>query len=89
MTGGSYTSIGFNGTNTLTFPQIRAAFTTVEDTPDVHTLAELAAFSDSSVANLSSIVVLAECGGKTMMLTGDARGDDIISGVTRPTFERK
>lgn len=30
VTGGSYTSIGFNGTNTLTFPQIRAAFTSVE-----------------------------------------------------------
>jgi hypothetical protein len=53
----------------------------IEATPDVNTLAELAAFDDTSVANLSSIVVLAECGGKSMLLTGDARGDHIIEGV--------
>ncbi len=44
-----------------------------------------AAFVDRSVANLSSIVVLAEfsSGGKkrSMLLTGDARGDDILSAV--------
>ena len=37
--------------------------------------AELAAYLDKSVYNLSSIVVLAEAEGKTMLLTGDARGD--------------
>lgn len=37
--------------------------------------AEAAAFTDRSAANLASIVVLAERGGKTMLLTGDARGD--------------
>lgn len=37
--------------------------------------AEAAAFADDSPANLASIVVLAERGGKTMLLTGDARAD--------------
>ena len=43
--------------------------------------AMLAAFVDKSVPNLSSIVVLAELGGKTMLLTGDARGDRILEGL--------
>jgi hypothetical protein len=42
-----------------------------------------AAYLDTSVANLSSIVVLLELGGKTMLLTGDARGDDIVAGLQR------
>jgi hypothetical protein len=37
--------------------------------------ATAAAFADQSAANLASIVVLAERGGKTMLLTGDARAD--------------
>jgi hypothetical protein len=37
--------------------------------------AEVAAYLDRSVYNLSSIVVLAKSEGKTMLLTGDARGD--------------
>lgn len=37
--------------------------------------ATAASFSDTSAANLASIVVLAEAGGKTMLLTGDARAD--------------
>jgi hypothetical protein len=41
----------------------------------------LAAYVDKSVPNLSSIVVLAEFGGKRMLLTGDARGDKIIQGL--------
>ena len=41
----------------------------------------LAAFVDRSVPNLSSIVVLAKAGGKTMLLTGDARGDKILKGL--------
>ncbi len=40
-----------------------------------------AAYLDESVFNLSSIAVLAEAGGKSMLLTGDARGDDIIKGL--------
>ncbi|TSD85503.1 hypothetical protein FFK22_026980 [Mycobacterium sp. KBS0706] len=33
---------------------------------------------DHAVANLSSIVVWVEVAGKTLLLTGDARGDDIV-----------
>jgi hypothetical protein len=40
-----------------------------------------AAFADKSIANLSSIVVLAKADGKTMLLTGDARGDEILAGL--------
>jgi len=43
--------------------------------------AALAAYVDQSVPNLSSIVVLAESGGKRMLLTGDARGDKILKGL--------
>ena len=44
-------------------------------------LAEAASFSDSSAANLASIVVLAEAGGKTMLLTGDARADFLMDSL--------
>jgi len=37
--------------------------------------------SDKSVPNLSSIVVLAECDGKSILLTGDARSDHILKGL--------
>jgi hypothetical protein len=43
----------------------------------------VASFTDSSVANLSSIVVLAEANGKKMLLTGDARGDKILLGLEK------
>jgi hypothetical protein len=43
--------------------------------------AMLAAFVDKSVPNLSSIVVFVELGGKSMLLTGDARGDKILNGL--------
>ncbi|HTU65372.1 MAG TPA: hypothetical protein VMF52_05460 [Steroidobacteraceae bacterium] len=39
------------------------------------------AFLDKSIPNLSSIVVLASVGGKTMLLTGDARGDLILDSL--------
>ena len=42
---------------------------------------QAASFDDSSPANLSSIVVLARREGKSMLLTGDARGDDIVNGL--------
>ncbi|HET9865540.1 MAG TPA: hypothetical protein VFP37_19040 [Steroidobacteraceae bacterium] len=45
--------------------------------------AALAAYVDQSVPNLSSIVVLAECDGKRMLLTGDARGDKILAGLEK------
>jgi hypothetical protein len=41
----------------------------------------LAEYADESVPNLSSLVVIAKAGGKTMMLTGDARGDKILTGL--------
>lgn len=43
--------------------------------------AALAAYLDKSVPNLSSIVMLADAGGKSMLLTGDARGDKILEGL--------
>jgi beta-lactamase superfamily II metal-dependent hydrolase len=44
-------------------------------------VAALAAYTDVSVPNLSSIVLLAEVEGKRMLLTGDARGDKILEGL--------
>jgi hypothetical protein len=41
----------------------------------------LSAYVDKSVPNLSSIVVLAESKGKTVLLTGDARGDRVLEGL--------
>jgi beta-lactamase superfamily II metal-dependent hydrolase len=41
----------------------------------------LAAYVDESVANLSSIVVMVEAGKKTILLTGDARGDKVLEGL--------
>jgi glyoxylase-like metal-dependent hydrolase (beta-lactamase superfamily II) len=43
--------------------------------------AALAAYVDKSVPNLSSIVVLARSEDKSMLLTGDARGDKILEGL--------
>jgi beta-lactamase superfamily II metal-dependent hydrolase len=40
-----------------------------------------ASFIDNSVYNLSSIVVLAEAGGKKMLLTGDGLAADILAGL--------
>ena len=48
---------------------------------DKGTEAALAAFTDKSVANLSSLVVLAEVGKKRILLTGDARGDKVLEGL--------
>jgi hypothetical protein len=48
-----------------------------------------AAFLDESVFNLSSICVLAEAGGKSMLLTGDARGDHVLKGLTGGGFLKK
>lgn len=41
----------------------------------------LAAYVDPSVSNQSSIVVLAEFADKTILFTGDARGDLILKGI--------
>lgn len=41
----------------------------------------LAAYVDKSVPNLSSLVVLAKVDNRSMLLTGDARGDKILAGL--------
>lgn len=41
----------------------------------------VAAFSDTSVANLSSIVVHVDDGKRRLLLTGDARGDKVMAGL--------
>ncbi|WP_199177976.1 hypothetical protein [Mycobacterium hubeiense] len=41
----------------------------------------LASYDDESVPNLASIVVLAEADGKSILFTGDARGDKILAGL--------
>lgn len=43
--------------------------------------AGVASYLDRSPYNLASTVVLAEVRGKTMLLTGDARGDHILDGL--------
>jgi hypothetical protein len=48
--------------------------------------AAVADYLDKSVYNLSSIVCLAELGGKRMLLTGDARGDKILLGLEAAGF---
>ena len=51
---------------------------------EAHTASAMAAaYVDRSVYNLSSIVVLAEFQGKKMLLSGDARGDDIVAGLKK------
>ena len=45
------------------------------------TAGALASFTDTSVANLSSVVVLAEVGKKRILFTGDARGDKVLEGL--------
>lgn len=48
--------------------------------------AKATAFADNSPFNLASIVVLAKLDDKTMLLTGDARGDFIIEGLKTAGF---
>jgi hypothetical protein len=53
----------------------------LRETADAKEAAEIAEYLDTSVYNLSSIVCLAELGGKRILLTGDARGDHILAGL--------
>ncbi len=46
---------------------------------EMEVVASAALSVDRSVYNLSSIVALAQKGGRTILLTGDARGDDIVA----------
>ncbi|MDX1947223.1 MAG: hypothetical protein SFU86_17615 [Pirellulaceae bacterium] len=48
-----------------------------------------AAYLDESAFNLSSIVIVAELGGKRMLLTGDARGDYILEGLIASKLLKK
>jgi hypothetical protein len=70
----------------------REALAATTETARAAALADLFATRlDSSVPNLSSIVVLVEIGGKRMLLTGDARGDDIVTawqqlGLPQPPY---
>lgn len=43
--------------------------------------AKATAFLDRSIPNLSSLVVLAEVGGRKILLTGDARGDHVLESL--------
>lgn len=45
--------------------------------------AEILAYVDKSVPNLSSIMFLLEAGGKTILFTGDGRGDFILEGLEK------
>jgi beta-lactamase superfamily II metal-dependent hydrolase len=46
------------------------------------------AMEDESVPNLSSIVLVAEADGRTILLTGDARGDFIVEGLAATGYMR-
>lgn len=52
-----------------------------ESKADKKTKAALASFPDKSVPNLSSLVLLAEAGKKSMLLTGDALGKKVLQGL--------
>jgi hypothetical protein len=56
---------------------LREKWETWEKAHPVHEAENL----DRSVFNLSSIVVLARSGKRTLLLTGDARSDDIVTGL--------
>ncbi len=51
--------------------------------PEEQDHVQTAAYVDNSPYNLSSIVVLAECEGRSMLLTGDARGDHVLDGLDK------
>ena len=48
--------------------------------------AAIASYADRSAYNLASIVCVAEFEGRTMLLTGDARGDHVIEGLRKSFF---
>jgi hypothetical protein len=61
----------------------------LKDHQDEGAESSLAAYIDKSVPNLSSVVVLAESGGKKMLLTGDARGDKVLEGLEQSGLMKK
>jgi hypothetical protein len=60
---------------------LQAAFDAFIQEKGLTVEAMLAAYSDTSVPNLSSIVILIENQTKKVLLTGDARGDKILDGI--------
>ena len=50
---------------------------------------QVAKMADKSIPNLSSIVLWAEADGKTLLLTGDARGDFVIEGLEDAGIKKK
>lgn len=64
-------------------PEVKALQTEWNEVLVEKNLVQTAQFLDNSVFNLSSIVVLAKMGDKTMLLTGDARGDKVMEGLER------
>jgi beta-lactamase superfamily II metal-dependent hydrolase len=51
------------------------------DSAQARVSALAAAFDDKSIPNQSSIVLLVEFAGKRMLLTGDARGDQLVAAI--------
>lgn len=80
-------TLGFDAGLSMTLvgpPQARLDQLKAEWEADVvpaPTEARIAAFVDNSVPNLSSIAMLATMGGRSMLLTGDARGDDTLAAL--------
>lgn len=76
----SFTVIGPLNDEIKALQKLHEAFLRKQE-KEKETEGALAAFSDTSVANLSSVVVLAEVDDKSILLTGDARGDKILKGL--------
>ena len=75
----TFTVVGPMNDEILALQQAHDEF--LQKQQDKKSEASLAAFTDTSVPNLSSVVVLAEVGGKRILLTGDARGDKVLEGL--------
>ena len=70
------------GPTTERLDQLREEWETeVQAKLDDGDIASVAAYVDNEAPNLSSIVVHVEHEGKTMLLTGDGRGDDTLKGL--------
>lgn len=60
---------------------LQAAFDAYIKSKGLSVEAVLAAYTDKSVPNLSSIVCIVEHGGRRILLTGDARGDKVLASL--------
>jgi len=56
---------------------------------DAEAAKALAAYLDTSVPNLSSIVALIESGPSRILLTGDARGDKVLAGLEQAGMQKR